>query len=87
MEIAVPLEFLDIPPGQAFRSTLNAKAASTMIAKTKLHPRRRMEEVENGFKVRFPFCDLTGTCCVLPSHMNYLQTPPFFFLFLLGSSL
>jgi len=51
-EIAVPLEFLDIPMGQKYTSTLNAKAASLMINKTKAHPRRRMEDVQQGFQVR-----------------------------------
>ena len=36
--IATPLEFLDIPMGQKYPSTLNHKAASLMINKTKVLP-------------------------------------------------
>src|ERR1700733_8597635 len=36
--IATPLEFLDIPMGQKFPFTLNPKAASLMINKTKALP-------------------------------------------------
>jgi len=44
-EIATPLEFLDIPMGQKYPSTLNPKAASLMINKTKAHPHCHMDFV------------------------------------------
>ena len=49
--IAMPLEFLDIPMGQKYPSTLNPRAASLMINKKKVHHHCHMEDVQQGFPV------------------------------------
>lgn len=46
------MELLDVPEGQIYRSTLDAKAATAMIGETKRHPRQRLEEIEAGLRVR-----------------------------------
>ena len=64
-EIATPLEFLDIPMGQKYPSTLNPKAASLMINKTKAHPHCHMDFV--AFLFYFII-----TSSLTPSFQHYL---------------